>query len=235
MHRLALAHTCVNFSNSLMLLKSQSYTVPLIALAPKQDMRAEPKQNSMFSPRNSQVPRPETLPQGLSPNRTRLVRRTTGSNRPKYQRGTKQARNQRWRRPEAGARAAYLLAGEGRGEEVDAVGAAPQRLLLRRQRLRAARLRGAAHLHGPRLEGGGRGILLRPARRGGDRDRSGSGGKLGLGEPGGGGGGGLDLSPPRRLGLGKGRGDGPRPWLAARVDYWVGWSRLCLSSPSLRV
>ena len=37
-----------------------------------------------------------------------------------------------------GAGAAYLLAGEGRGEEVDAVGAAPQRLLLRRQRLRAA-------------------------------------------------------------------------------------------------
>ena len=135
MHRLA--HTCVNLSNSLMLLKSQSYTVPLNALAHIQDMRPEPKQNSMFSPRNSQVPRPETLPQALSPNRTRL-RRTTGSNRPKYQRGTKQARNQRWRRPEAGARAAYLLAGEGRGEEVDAVGAAPQRLLLRRQRLRAA-------------------------------------------------------------------------------------------------
>jgi hypothetical protein len=67
--------------------------------------------------------------------------------------------------------AAYLLAGEGRGEEVDAVGAAPQRLLLGRQRLRAGRRRprprrrGAVHLHGPRLEGD-RGIpLLLPSPR----------------------------------------------------------------------
>jgi hypothetical protein len=65
--------------------------------------------------------------------------------------------------------AAYLLAGEGRGEEVDAVGAAPQRLLLGRQRLRAGRRRprrrGAVHLHGPRREGD-RGIpLLLPTPR----------------------------------------------------------------------
>lgn len=34
-----------------------------------------------------------------------------------------------------------LLAGEGRGEEVDAVGVAPERLLLGRERLRGSRYR----------------------------------------------------------------------------------------------
>lgn len=55
-----------------------------------------------------------------------------------------------------------LLAGEGRGEEVDAVGVAPERLLLGREGL-GLRRGGAVGLHGPR---GGR---ASPSSSGGGR------------------------------------------------------------------
>lgn len=78
-----------------------------------------------------------------------------------------------------------LLAGEGRGEEVDAVGVAPERLLLGRERLGGGpRLRrgGAVGLHGPRRgraspssSGGGRTPIA--AREAAGEARVGRGGR----------------------------------------------------------
>jgi len=84
--------------------------------------RTKKKKKSMLSPRNSQVLRLETLPQALYSNRTRLMLTITGSNHPKYHRGTKQTRN-RGGGDRSRGRTAYLLVGAGRGEEVDAEGA----------------------------------------------------------------------------------------------------------------
>lgn len=146
-------------------------------IAPKQHMRPKSEQNLifLFSPRDYQVPSEEPPTQTLFPNQTRLLEGASIAQTSTRKAGT--LRNSR-----GGARRTYLLAGERRGEEVDAVGAAPERLLFRRQRLRGGgcggrRPRGAVHLHGPRSGDGGGPRDPRPLPRPARRSRR---GKLGL-------------------------------------------------------